>query len=171
MAGASRRRQRARGGIDELPSGSLRVSVYAGIDSVTKRRHYLREVVPPGPSAWAEAEKAVRRLANQVDERRHPKTSATVDQLLDQHFELLTLEGSTMDTYVRYADKHIRPFIGRSSVGSLDAGVFDSLYAELRRCRDHCDRSAYVEHRTDRAHECDTRCRPHVCTPLSLEGV
>jgi hypothetical protein len=81
-----------------------------------------------------------------------------------------------MDTYVRYADKHIRPFIGRTSVGSLDAGMFDSLYAELRRCRDrrcrdHCDRSAYVEHRTERAHECDARCRPHVCTPLSASTI
>lgn len=171
MTGASRRRQRARGGIDELPSGSLRVSVYAGIDPVTKRRHYLREVVPPGPTAWADAEKAVRRLANQVDERQHPKTSATVNQLLDQHFELLTLERSTMDTYVRYADKHIRPFIGRAPVGSLDAGVFDSLYAELRRCRDHCDRSAHIEHRTERAHKCDPRCRPHVCTPLSASTI
>ncbi|MCU1628091.1 MAG: integrase family protein, partial [Pseudonocardia sp.] len=138
---------------------------------MTKRRHYLREVVPPGPTAWADAEKVVRRLANQVDERKHPKTSATVNQLLDQHFELLTLERSTMDTYVRYADKHIRPFIGRASVGSLDAGVFDSLYAELRRCRDHCDRSAYIEHRTERAHECDPRCRPHVCTPLSASTI
>lgn len=76
-----------------------------------------------------------------------------------------------MDTYVRYADKHIRPFIGRTSVGSLDAGVFDSLHAELRRCRDHCDRSAYVGHRTEQAHECDARCRPHVCAPLSASTI
>jgi hypothetical protein len=44
----------------------------------------------------------------------------------------------------------------------------DSLYAELRRCRVHCKpRSKVVDHRTPRPHECDERCRPHVCKPLS----
>lgn len=107
-----RRRKRMRGNVEELPSGSLRVSVYAGIDPVSKQRHYLREVVPAGPSAAAQAEKVARRLAGQVDERRHPRTKATVDQLLDKHFELATLERSTIATYQGYADKHIRPLIG-----------------------------------------------------------
>ena len=54
MAGAGvRRRKRSRGSVQELPSGSLRVSVYAGIDPVSHRRHYLREVVPPGPGSAA----------------------------------------------------------------------------------------------------------------------
>jgi len=43
---------RARGNIEELRSGALRVRVYAGIDPVTKKRHNLIEVVPPGPKAW-----------------------------------------------------------------------------------------------------------------------
>jgi hypothetical protein len=38
--------------------------------------------------------------------------------------------------------QHVRCFIGRKSVGSLGAGAFDSLYAQLRRCRDLCDRAA-----------------------------
>jgi hypothetical protein len=33
--------QRARGRIETLPSGSLRVKVYAGIDPVTKKKHIL----------------------------------------------------------------------------------------------------------------------------------
>jgi hypothetical protein len=37
---------------DELPSGALRVRVYAGTDSITKRRHDLVEVIPAGPKAW-----------------------------------------------------------------------------------------------------------------------
>ncbi|MGH4018707.1 MAG: site-specific integrase, partial [Pseudonocardiaceae bacterium] len=172
MAGAgARRRKRSRGSVQELPSGSLRVSVYAGIDPVTKRRHYLREVVPPGPGAAAEAEKVIRRLASQVDERRHPRTNATVDQLLDKHFELVALERSTRATYVGYADKHVRPLIGAVPVGSLDADLFDSFYAELRRCREHCDRSRYVEHRTSRPHDCDDRCQPHSCTPLGATTI
>jgi hypothetical protein len=45
--GAARRRNRQRGAIDELPSGALRVRIYAGIDPISRRRMYLSEVVPP----------------------------------------------------------------------------------------------------------------------------
>jgi integrase len=59
-----RRPRRQRGRVEELPSGALRVSVYAGIDPLTGGRHYLRETIPPGPTAGAEAQKVMRRLAN-----------------------------------------------------------------------------------------------------------
>jgi integrase len=45
---------------------------------------------------------------------------------------------STVSGYCGYVDKHVRPFIGQVKVGALDAEMLDSLYAELRRCRDHC---------------------------------
>ena len=38
MAKANGRKKRDRGGIDVLPSGAIRVRVYAGIDPVSKRR-------------------------------------------------------------------------------------------------------------------------------------
>jgi integrase len=49
-------------GIDELPSGALRVRVYSGTDPISKRRVYLTEVVPPGPKAGDEAGKVRTRL-------------------------------------------------------------------------------------------------------------
>ena len=52
------RRLRRRGEVEELPSGALRVKVYAGEDSLTGRRHYLRETVPAGPTAARDAERA-----------------------------------------------------------------------------------------------------------------
>ncbi len=159
-----------RGNVEELPSGALRVSVYAGIDPLSGRRHYLRETVPAGPTASATAEKVRRRLANQVDERRNPRTSATVEQLLDRHFEMLDIERDTVENYRRLARLHIRPLIGGQKVGALDADTFDSFYAELRRCRDHCDRP-YLHHRTDVDHECDTRCGPHKCRPLAASSI
>lgn len=56
MARASAAGQRrAKGSIETLPSGALRVTVYAGIDPVTQRRHYLREIVAPGPTAESQA--------------------------------------------------------------------------------------------------------------------
>jgi hypothetical protein len=45
------RTKRATGSIEKLQSGALRVRVYAGLDPLTKRRHELIEIVPPGPQA------------------------------------------------------------------------------------------------------------------------
>jgi integrase len=141
----TRRRQRSRGTIEELPSGSLRVSVYAGVDPLTKRRIYLKETVAAGPKAQAEVERALTRLPNRVDEKRHPRTSATVNQLLDRHLEVAEIDGSTRSSYRSVMRKHIRPLLGELKVGGVagDAGVeiLESFYAELRRCRDHCTAS------------------------------
>ncbi|HET9258468.1 MAG TPA: hypothetical protein VFO16_25185 [Pseudonocardiaceae bacterium] len=164
---SARRDRRQRGSIEELPSGALRVSVYAGTDPLTGRRHYLRESIPAGPGARAGAEKVMRRLATEVDERRNPRTSATVNQLLDRHFELAELEENTLATYRSLAAKHIRPSLGATKVGALDGHLFDSFYATLRRCRDHCDGRPRLDHRVDGRHECDERCEPHQCRPLS----
>ena len=46
------------GEIETLPSGSLRVRVYDRIDPVTRKRRHLTEIIPPGPGAAKEAEKA-----------------------------------------------------------------------------------------------------------------
>src|SRR5690349_6646861 len=120
-------RRRGRGSIDALPSGAFRVRVYAGKDPVSGRRHDLIEVVPAGPDAANQAEVVRTRLLNQLDERRHPRTNATVNQLLDKHFELARLDPTTLSTYAGYATNHIRPLIGRVQVGALDADVFDSF--------------------------------------------
>ena len=161
------RRKRSRGGVERLPSGALRVVVYAGKDPLTGRRHYLREVVPAGPKASTEADRVMRRLAAQVDERRHPRTNATLDQLLDRYLETLDVGRTTHRMYGKYLEKHVRPFVGRLKAGAVDAEVLDSLYAELRRCRTHCTGSGGLDHRTLREHACDGRCRSHACRPLS----
>lgn len=171
MARAARRRRRPQGTIEELPSGSLRVAVYAGMDPLTKNRHYLRETIPAGPRSEAEAEKVLRRLLNQVDEQRNPRTNATLNQLLDRHLELLDLEETTLKTYRGHVEHHIRPLVGKVKVGAFDADLLDSFYAELKRCRAHCDGRPYVDHRTARKHGCDERCRRHVCKPLSASSI
>src|SRR4051812_43773931 len=123
MAIASTPHRRTRGEIETLPSGSLRVRVYAGIDPVSKKKHYLVETVPAGPRAAKEAERVrtrsaslaerVRtRLLNQVDENRNPRTRATVNQLMDRYLELINLEPTTRGTYEGYIRNHIRPLLG-----------------------------------------------------------
>lgn len=120
----SGRRNRRRGEVEELPSGALRVKVYAGEDALTGRRHYLRETVPAGPTAARDAERARARLLNQVDEGRNPRTKASVDQLMDRYLELLEVGATTLNSYEGYIRNHIRPLLGRlplSKLGSTTA--------------------------------------------------
>src|SRR4051812_27914782 len=112
---------RARGNIEELPSGALRVRVYAGVDPVTKKRHNLLEVVPPGPRAWREAEKIRDRFLHEVAERRNPRTSATVDQLLARYLDQFDGAPNTLANYRSYTCNHVSPFLGHLKVGELDA--------------------------------------------------
>lgn len=167
----SRRRAPQQGVIDVRPSGALRVRVDAGIDPVTRKRHRLVEHVPANtPNKEAVAEEIRVRLVNQVNERRHPRTNATVSQLLDRYLNSFDGAFSTVNNYRSLRKNHIEPFIGSVRVGALDADILDSLYAELRRCRSHCT-GPFIEHRTDRSHECDQRCRPHTCKPLGRSGI
>ncbi|MDP9240591.1 MAG: site-specific integrase [Actinomycetota bacterium] len=184
------RSRRTRGGIDTLPSGALRVRVYAGVDPLTKRGHYLTEVIPAGPQAHRQAEKARTRLLSQVDEQRSPRTRATVNQLMDKYLEMLDIEPTTRRAYIGYIDKHIRPLLGPLMVGRLDAEVLDSFYLRLRTCRDHCGGRKQVDHRTTWPHDCRVikhhkrtehdcdvagcrviECRPHVCQPLGASTI
>ena len=55
----------------------------------------------------------------QVDERRNPRTSATLDQLLDRYLETLDVGQTTHRMYTRYLEKHVRPFIGRLKAGAV----------------------------------------------------
>jgi integrase len=76
---------RRRGSIDILPSGSLRVRVYAGISQDTRRPRYLAETVRSGPTAEEEAEEVRLRLVRIVDQQRGLRTNATLDELITQH--------------------------------------------------------------------------------------
>ena len=125
------------------------------------------EVIPAGPKAAAAEAARDAAARSQVDERRNPRTNATLDQLLDRYLETLDVGRTTHAMYTKYLEKHVRPFVGRLKAGAVGVEVLDSLYAELRRCRIHCTDGRGVDHRTPRDHECDERCRPHRCNPLS----
>jgi hypothetical protein len=83
-------------------------------------------VIPAGPKAADEAEKAVRRLAAQVDERKHPRTNATLDQLLDRYLETLDVAESTRKMYAKYADKH-PPASARVCASGSGGGANDQI--------------------------------------------
>ncbi len=198
MASPRSSRGRQRGTIGWLPSGSARVKVYAGIDQVTGKKLWLRETVPAREArkeTQREAEEAITRLLDQVDEQRSPRTEATVDELLNRWLEVLDVERKTRAGYVSKLGKHVRPAIGRLQVGRVKAETIDSLYAQLRRCRDHWHGEKYIQDRTDREHVCDEHsarrrraqitfqdpsaycrwceraCRQHRCTPLLASSI
>ena len=189
MGANKRRRRRARGSIDELPSGSLRVRVYGGTEPLTGREIRLVETIPDGPKAQAAAEKTLTRLLNQVDEKRHPRTSATLNQLLDRWVAAADVAPHTKSSYHSNVRKHIGPVLGSLKVSGVDVEILEAFYAELRRCREHCDGRPYVQHRTTQDHRCDphpkTTCEPpdpqcrhcrrtcklHVCAPLSRSSI
>jgi len=134
------RSRQPRGNIETLPSGARRVRVYAGKDPLTGLRHDLKEVVPAGPDVEKRAEKLLVRMLNDVNEQRHPRTNATVQQLLDKHLPLIDVAETTRRTYARYIRNHVTPILGKRKLADLlDATLLDSYYAELGRCREHCD--------------------------------
>src|SRR3954469_7277491 len=84
MSGTPRPRQRQRGEIETLPSGSLRVRVYAGIDPVTRKRRYLVETIPASPAAAQEAETVRARLLHEVREGRNQQVRELEDEIRDE---------------------------------------------------------------------------------------
>src|SRR3954469_13972955 len=98
---------------------------YAGFDPVPGKRHYLDEVVPAGRGAAAEAEKVRTRLLHEVDERRNPKTWATVNQLLDRYLETLDAEPTTRTRYEGIIRIHVRPALGSLPLSRLDSEILD----------------------------------------------
>ena len=171
--------RRARGHIEKLKSGSLRVKVYAGQDRLLHKPLYLHETVPAGPSAeetWARAEQLRAEFLEKIRSGSHPRSDATVDQLMAEYLENNKKLGrKTRDGYRGNNRKHISPFLGHFKINgnNLDDELVDDFYAELERCRDHCDGSrsrSADKHWSPQAHRCDQRCKPHVCTPSAAHG-
>jgi hypothetical protein len=171
----------AKGNVERLPSGSLRVRVRGGTDPVTgKERRYTRTV---RTEAQAAAELA--RLLRDVEAERAPDDSATVGLLLDRYLEVADLEISTREAHEGYIRRTIKPVLGDVRVRKLRADALDALYAHLKRCSRLCGRLHKTEHyadvehacdqrcgplrdhRTSRPHLCDGRCRPHRCKPMA----
>ncbi|HET9871928.1 MAG TPA: tyrosine-type recombinase/integrase [Propionibacteriaceae bacterium] len=186
MSRTPKPRARRRGSVDVLPSGAFRVRVYAGRDPLTRRPVYLSQVVPSGPNASQEAERIRVRMLGDIDERRNTNTRATVNQLIDRWLGVLDVDQSTRKGYEGHIRKHIRPLLGSLPLAELEVEVLDSFYAELRRCRDHCDGRRQIQHRIDGVHECDEHpaapcapadpescracsrmCQQHVCRGLA----
>jgi integrase len=170
----------SKGHIQQLPSGSFRVKVYAGTDPVTGKGRLLRQTCPDEASAHV----ALGRLLAEADGGRFPDRHATVGQTLDKYLEVADLEVSTREAHQGYIRRTIGPVLREVKIRQLGADSLDSLYTALKRCSRLCRRLPRTEHhadgehlcdarcgplrdhRTTRPHVCDSRCRPHVCRPM-----
>ena len=140
-------RRGAQGSVTRLPSGSLRVKVYAGLHPVTGRPRYIGETVAAGPLAREQAEEACRRLLGQVRRGRRLHSHATVNDLLTRHLAMSRVGERSRRSHLLMAAKHLRPFIGDLPLRAVTAEKLEHLYAELLRCRDHCPPRPEAGHR------------------------
>lgn len=81
-------------------------------EPLTGREIRLVETIPAGPKAQAEAEKTLTQLLNQVDEKLHPRTPATLNQLLDRWVAAADVAPHTKTSYHSNVRKHIGPALG-----------------------------------------------------------
>ena len=134
----------AKGHIEQLPSGSFRVSVYAGIDPLTRRALRLKTTVKTEQQARIE----LGRLLKEASEGRTPESGATVATLMDEYAAVAEWDVSTRQTNEGFIRRTIKPALGHMQVRKVRGPILDKLYAELKRCGDlSCTGKSYIEHR------------------------
>jgi hypothetical protein len=141
MPQASRRQ---RGRIEQLPSGTWRPVVYAGVDPLTGKERRLKETAP----TCAAAQVALTKLQRQVDEDNHPKTAITLGRAIEQWLEVAEIQATTRERYEDLIRIYIAPAFGDMAASKVDAELLERLYAPLQRCRELCSG------RSSRAHTC-----------------
>ncbi len=192
MAATGAAARRPRGHIRKR-GGSYQVLVYAGIDPLTGKGHYLTESAADEPKA----RKVLTRLLAQVDEHRNARTRATLATALETWLRTHEAEASTLDGYRGYVRRTIAPALGDVALGKITPQLLEEFYADLRRCRRRCrDGQPAVDHRTAAPHDCRAvrhrrppgrpssathdcqaagcsvvECPPHRCTAMAASSI
>jgi integrase len=134
----------AKGYIEQLPSGSFRVSVYAGTDPLTRRALRLKATAKTEQQAQIE----LGRLLKEASEGRTPESNATMAKLLDEYATIAPWDVSTRQTNEGFIRRTIKPALGHLEVRKIRGPILDQLYARLKRCGDlSCTGRPFTEHR------------------------
>ena len=150
--------------------GRYQVRIFGGTDPVTGKQVILTGSADTQPAAIELRD----RFRAQLREQTAVRTGVTLGYLLDEWLAGHQVEATTRASYSLYVERFIRPALGDQTLTQLarhGPRPYEQLYAQLRICRRRCRGKALVEHRTARPHECDERCRPHVCTPLAASSI
>jgi hypothetical protein len=102
----------AKGHIEQLPSGSFRVSVYVGTDPLTRRAIPLKSTVKTEQQAHIE----LGRLLKEASEGRTPESGATVAKLMDEYAAVAEWDVSTRQTNEGFIRRTIKPALGPMKV-------------------------------------------------------
>ena len=131
------------GHIEQLPSGSYRVHVYAGTDPLTGRELRHRETA----KTMDQAQIVLGRLLEDAAAGRRPASDVKVGDLLDQYMAVAELEPATKETYEGYIRRTIRPALGAMELRKVRGPVLGTFYARLHRCGDlTCTGRPFTEH-------------------------
>ena len=109
--------------------------VYAGRDPLTDRERYLKKTVDDEK----QAEAALTKLLNQVDEQRHPRTQVTVRQVIAKWFEVVVDEEGTRAKNEQLVRGLIEPSLAQASSAcardglSIEAGATTIDHRRVRR--------------------------------------
>ncbi len=153
-----------------LRGGTYQVRIFGGIDPVTGKQVMLTGSAENENDAIELRD----RFRQQVRSRTAVRSNVTLRYLLNEWITGHQVEPTTRETYALLIEKFIAPAIGDETLGKLaqlGSHPYEKLYAELRTCRRRCRGRTFLEHRTPRKHECDSRCRPHECTPLADSSI
>lgn len=135
----------ASGHLEQLPSGSFRVHVYAGVDPLTGRELRHRQTV----KTEEQARIVLGRLLERASAGQMPETGITVAELLARYMEVAEFDVSTRETYSGYIRRTILPALGSMELRKLRGPVLDMFYARLHRCGDlGCSGKPFTEHST-----------------------
>ena len=126
----------AKGHVERLPSGSFRVSVYAGVDPLTRQEIRLRSTV----NGELQAQIVLGRLLKEAPEGRTPEgrtpeSDATMDGLMDQYAAIAEWDVSTRQTNEGFIRRTISPSRLDPSGFQDRIGPVTSRDLDLGRCR------------------------------------
>jgi hypothetical protein len=134
----------AKGHAERLPSGSYRVSVYAGVDPLTRQEIRLRSTAKDERLAQIE----LGRLLKEASEGRTPEADASVARLLDEYAAVAEWDVSTRQTSEDFIRRTIKSALGHLEVRKVRGPILDKLYTRLKRCGDlSCTGKPFTEHR------------------------
>src|SRR5580700_10273635 len=124
----------AKGHVEQLPSGSWRARVYAGVDPISQREIRLKATAKTEQQAYIE----LGRLLKEAAEGRTPESDATI----------APWDVSTRQTNEGFIRRTIKPALGHLEVRKVRGPILDQLYARLKRCGDlSCTGRPFTQHR------------------------